>query len=163
MRGWGEGDLDAVASWTSDPEVMRFLGGVQDRNQTWRSIAVYLGHWQLRGHGLWAVERRSDQRVIGRVGISNPEGWPGAEVGWTFHRDVWGQGYATECGAAASAWGWANLPEISRLLSIIAPENRGSRKVAERLGMEVVGTWMIPVLGDLEALLYGIDRPVDKA
>jgi RimJ/RimL family protein N-acetyltransferase len=157
MRGWRADDLDAVAAWTSDPEVMRFLGGVIDRGQAWRNIALYLGHWQLRGYGLWAVQRKSDGQVIGRVGLWNPEGWPGIEIGWTLAREVWGEGYATECGRAGVDWTWDNLPDLPRLLSVIAPDNRASRRVAEHLGMEVGGTWR---LGETETVLYGINRPI---
>jgi RimJ/RimL family protein N-acetyltransferase len=157
MRAWRPEDLDAVAAWTSDPEVMRFVGGVQTRHGAWRSLATYLGHWQLRGYGLWAVQRRSDGQLIGRVGLWNPEGWPGIEVGWTFARGAWGQGYATECGAASLAWAWENLPDLERILSVIDPDNWPSRRVAERLGMSVLGPHTL--LGELDVLLYATDRP----
>ncbi len=157
MRAWRPADLDAVAAWMADRQVMRFVGGIQSRNGAWRSMATYLGHWQLRGYGLWAVQRRSDGRLIGRVGLWNPEGWPGIEVGWTFARHAWGQGYATECGAASLAWGWDNLPGLDRIISVIDPENRASRRVAERLGMRVLGPHRL--LGEIDVLLYGSDRP----
>ncbi len=157
MRGFGPADLDTVATWMNDPEVMRYLGGVQTRNGAWRSLATYLGHWQLRGYGLWAVERKSDGELIGRVGLWNPEGWPGIEVGWTFARRAWGQGYATECGAATQAWGWEHLPDQARILSVIDPANAASRRVAERLGMAVLGPHKL--LGQLDVLLYFCDRP----
>jgi RimJ/RimL family protein N-acetyltransferase len=158
MRGWSESDLDACAEWMADPEVMRFLGGHRDRQTAWRTIALYIGHWSLRGYGLWAVQRKSDGALIGRVGIWHPEGWPGAEVGWTLSRAAWGQGYATECGRAATDWAWANLPDLTRLLSVIDPANTASRRVAERLGMKVVGDWKVGE-PEIDVLLYGVDRP----
>jgi RimJ/RimL family protein N-acetyltransferase len=157
MRPWRAEDLDPVADWMSDAEVMRFLGGVKARPEAWRSVATYLGHWQLRGYGLWAVQRRSDGELIGRVGLWNPEGWPGVEVGWTFARHAWGQGYATECGAASIDWAWMNLPDLNRMLSVIDPENLASRQVAQRLGMANLGPYKL--LGELDVLLYGLDRP----
>ncbi len=157
MRSWRPGDLDAVAAWMSDPEVMRFVGGAKSRPEAWRNMATYLGHWQLRGYGLWAVQRKSDGAVIGRVGLWNPEGWPGIEVGWTFARRAWNQGYATECGAASVVWGWENLPDLDRIISVIDPENWASRRVAERLGMQVLGPYKL--MDELDTLLYGVDRP----
>ena len=56
LREFREGDLDAYARICADPEVMRFLGGQPyDRAQSWRHMATMLGHWTLRGYGLWAV------------------------------------------------------------------------------------------------------------
>jgi RimJ/RimL family protein N-acetyltransferase len=155
MRAWYEADLDAYAALVADPEVMRFVGGAQDRNGAWRQIALWLGHWELRGYGLWAVERKSDGVLLGRVGLWNPEGWPGVEVGWALARHAWGQGYAYETAVAATGWAFVNLP-IERLLSVIDPENGNSRRLAERLGMSVVGSSR---LGEIDALLYGVDRP----
>jgi RimJ/RimL family protein N-acetyltransferase len=156
MRSWWPDDLDAVAGWMGDSEVMRFVGGVRGRAEAWRSMATFLGHWQLRGYGLWAVQRKSDGVLIGRVGLWNPEGWPGIELGWTFARHAWGKGFATECAVAGRDWAWANLPELDRLVSIIDPENRPSRRVAERLGMEVLGPYKL--LDELDTLLYGMSR-----
>jgi RimJ/RimL family protein N-acetyltransferase len=156
MRGFCDADLDAAAAWMSDPEVMRFIGGVQTRSAAWRSLATYLGHWQLRGYGLWGIERKADGQLIGRAGLWNPEGWPGIEVGWTFARHAWGQGYATECGAASIAWAWENLPALERIISVIDPANQPSRRVAERLGMQVLGPYKL--LGEIDVLLYGRAR-----
>jgi RimJ/RimL family protein N-acetyltransferase len=132
LRGWREDDLDAYAAIAADSEVMRFMGGPLDRADTWRQMAVFVGHWELRGHGLWVVER--DGELIGRVGLIRPEGWPGLEVGWLLGREAWGQGYATEAARAAVHYAWRELG-ADELISLIAPENLPSQRVAERLGM----------------------------
>lgn len=118
----------------ADPEVMRHLGGPVDRAQTWRHMALMAGHWSLRGFGNWVLERRSDGRLIGRAGLWEPEGWPGLEVGWALAREAWGAGYATEAARAAMEWASSELG-VEELLSLIAPENTASIRVAERLGM----------------------------
>ena len=47
---------------------MRYLGtGVTlSRDDTWRAIAGMLGHWQLRGYGMWALESRQTGELVGR-------------------------------------------------------------------------------------------------
>jgi RimJ/RimL family protein N-acetyltransferase len=117
----------------ADPEVMRFLGGPVPRNDAWRSLASAAGHWALRGFGLWAVERKADGVLIGRVGVHHPEGWPGTEVGWTLCRPYWGQGYAIEAAKASLDYGSRTMSE-PKLISLIDSENHASRRVAERLG-----------------------------
>src|SRR6478609_391042 len=129
MRGWRDEDLDAHAAMSADPEVQRYLEGVLDRVQSRRSMAFHTGHWVLRGYGNWVVERKSDGAVLGRVGLWNPEGWFGVEVGWKLARHAWGQGYATEAATAAITWGFDHLG-VDRLISVINPENSASLSVA---------------------------------
>jgi RimJ/RimL family protein N-acetyltransferase len=157
LRGLEEGDLDSYAAMTGDPEVMRHIGAGQvlDRAQAWREIATHIGHWQLRGYGQWALERREDGRLIGRAGLWNPAGWPGLEVGWMLARDVWGSGYATEAGEAAAAWAWRAL-SARHLISLIHPDNVRSMRVAERLGMSRRSE---VTLRGQPALVFGLDAP----
>ena len=133
LRGWRTGDFDALAAIHADPDVMTFLGGVQERNDAWRAFAGMVGTWVLRGYGVWAVERKSDGAMMGRVGLINPEGWPGLEVGWTLGKPYWGQGYATEAAEAAMRFGFLTQP-VDRLISCIDPDNKASQAVAKRIG-----------------------------
>jgi RimJ/RimL family protein N-acetyltransferase len=135
LRGFEERDLDAHAAACADPEVMRYLGGALDRAQSWRQMATHLGHWTLRGYGNWAIERKFDGVLIGRIGLWNPEGWPGLEMGWKLVRGAWGNGYATEAGLTILNWTWNELT-ISQVISIIDPRNLASQQVAKRLGMQ---------------------------
>lgn len=133
LRGMREGDFETWAAFMADPEVMRFLGGPMARSDAWRTVAMTLGHWELRGYGMWAVERKSDGALMGRVGMLNPEGWTGLEVGWTLGRPYWGQGYATEAAEAAMRYAFLTQP-VERVVSNIDPDNLASQSVAIRLG-----------------------------
>ncbi len=127
-------DFESWASFMADPEVVRYLtGSPQARSDAWRGIAITLGHWVLRGYGMWAVERKEDGAFMGRVGMFNPEGWPGLEVGWTLGRPYWGKGYATEAAAASMRFAFLTQP-TDRLISTIHPDNKASQAVAARLG-----------------------------
>ena len=152
LRGWREDDLDAYAAITADPEVMRFMGGTLDRAGTWRQMAFITGHWELRGYGLWVVERNGE--LIGRIGLLNPEGWPGLEVGWLLGRAAWGHGYATEAARAAVEYAWRELG-ARQLISLIAPGNVLSQRVAERLGMRPTEDYD---LGGQHVVIHRLDR-----
>jgi RimJ/RimL family protein N-acetyltransferase len=158
LRGWETGDFDAFSAIQADREVMTFLGGVQERNDAWRALASTIGHWALRGYGVWAVERKSDGAMMGRVGLINPEGWPGLEVGWTLGKPYWGQGYATEAAEAAMRFGFLTQP-VERLISCIDPDNTASQAVAKRLG-ETKGERASLRIGgkDYPVDLWGITR-----
>src|SRR5438105_11821312 len=106
LRGWRETDLDDYSAMMADEDVTRFVGGVLSRGDAWRGMAFLIGHWELRGYGPWAVERKSDRRLIGRVGLFNPAGWPSLEVIWTLDKPYWRQGYATEAATASMKFGF---------------------------------------------------------
>lgn len=135
LRMFRETDLDAYAAMSADPEVMRHIGqgGPIERDLAWRGMAAFVGHWALRGIGMWAIEERATGRLIGRAGFLHPEGWPGCEVGWLLARDAWGRGLAFEAVSAAIAHGRAALG-VGALISLIRPDNTRSARLAERLG-----------------------------
>ena len=158
LRPFGAEDVDSYSLMCADPEVMRYLGDGQplDRRESWRLLALMLGHWVLRGYGQWALELRDDRRFVGRAGLWQPEGWPGLEVGWALARPFWGQGLATEAGQASLAFAWDQL-HADHVISVIRPDNVASRRVAERLGLQPEQS---TTLGEKDVLIFGRRRPV---
>src|SRR3954471_15868380 len=155
LRQWREDDFEDYARICADPEVMRYLGGKPfTRLEAWRHIAFFIGHWQLRGYGHWAVEEKASGQMIGRIGFLNPVGWPAFEIGWTLAREHWGKGYATEGARRALEYAFTELDK-EHVISLIHPENRASIRVAERLGERPEGEAEIFGIG---VLVYGIDR-----
>jgi RimJ/RimL family protein N-acetyltransferase len=135
LRPFTAADLDAYAAMCADAEVMRHIGdgGRVGRDVAWRQMAFFLGHWPLRGYGMWAIELHASGRLIGRAGFINPEGWPGLELGWLLARDAWGAGYATEASRAALESGRSRF-DAQEIISLIRPANLRSIAVAQRLG-----------------------------
>jgi RimJ/RimL family protein N-acetyltransferase len=135
LRPFQERDLDDYARLCADPEVMRYLGDGRalTRVEAWRQMAFFLGHWQLRGFGQWAAELKATGACIGRIGLHQPEGWPGLEVGWVLERSFWGRGLAVEGGKAALAHAFDCLG-ADRVISVIQPDNTRSIRVAALLG-----------------------------
>jgi RimJ/RimL family protein N-acetyltransferase len=157
LRAFRDDDLDAYAEMCADPEVMRYLGEGKplSRFEAWRQMAFFMGHWQLRGFGLWALEEKESGRFIGRAGLLQPEGWPGFEVGWTLGRASWGKGYATEAAREALRYAFEVL-DRDHVISLIRPDNHPSIRVAERLGEQLEGE--VEFFGG-PTLIYGIHRP----
>ncbi len=158
LRSFRKSDIEDYAALNADPEVVRYLSGSEpwDRGRSWRHMAFLMGHWQLGGTGMWAVEHRETGTFIGAVGFAAPEGWPGFELAWTLARRWWGYGYATEGARKALAYAF-NALEKERVISLIHPENRPSIRVAERIGETLAGR--INHLGR-EMLCYGLDREI---
>jgi RimJ/RimL family protein N-acetyltransferase len=135
LRAFRAADWPAYADMSADAEVMRYIGagGPLPAADAWRQIAGMLGHWALLGHGQWAIERRSDGLLLGRVGSIDPPGWPGFEIGWLLGRAHWGQGYAREAARAAMRYA-ADVLGRDEALHLIRPENTRSLRLAEALG-----------------------------
>ncbi len=161
LRMFRQDDLDAYAAMCADPDVMRYLGDGKPlaRPDAWRQMAMIVGHWELKGYGLWALEERTTGALVGRAGFFEPEGWPGFEVGWMLRRESWGHGYATEAAARVVRYAFTELGR-ERLISLIRPANAPSIRVAERLGERLQGR--AEIFGH-EALVYGIDRAAWRA
>jgi len=135
MRPFRAADFDAYAAMVADPEVTRFLGDGRTlgRQEAWRHFAMLIGHWEIRGYGMWAVTEHASDAVVGRVGFFEPEGWPGFEIGWTIARPAWGRGYATECAREALAFAFGTLGR-REAISVIHPGNAASIRVARKIG-----------------------------
>lgn len=157
LRPFRDADLDAYAHMSADPVVMQYLGTGKafSRGESWRSIAGFLGHWALRGYGMWALEEKATGTFVGRVGFLHPPDWPDFELGWTLGRPWWGKGYATEASRRALDYAWRDLHR-ERVISLIRPANAPSIRVAERLGARRQGP--IELLGSV-ADLYEHPRP----
>ena len=135
LRDFRPADFESYAEMMADPDVSRHLmdGRPLSRAEAWRQLAMFIGHWTLRGYGLWAVEERATGQFIGRIGCLEPEGFPAFEIAYTLTRSAWGHGYAREGAAAALQYARETLGR-TRIASIIRPANTASIRVAESLG-----------------------------
>jgi len=156
LREFRGSDLDAYAAMLADPEVMRYIGDGKTltRPESWRAIAAVLGHWQLLGYGMWAIEEKATGALLGRVGFLDPPGWPGFELGWLLGREHWGRGYAAEAARRCLRYAFEDLGR-DRVISLIRPGNAPSIRVAERVGERPAGE--VDLLGS-KALVYEVRR-----
>ncbi len=148
LRSFRESDLEDLARLNADPDVMRYVGQGRplSRAESWRQISTIVGHQQLRGYSIWAVEDRATGQFVGRVGPWFPEGWPILEVGWLIDPLWQRQGLATEAARAALDWVFAHL-SVEQIGSLIAPDNLASARVAEKLGATRAQQINDPALG----------------
>ena len=133
-RPFEEQDCDALHEMFSDDECVRYtIEQPLAHWQTWRALASYLGHWQLRGYGPYAVVEKMTGSMVGPVGLWFPVEWPEPEIKWSLTRRFWGSGFATEAARAVRDMA-ATVLQRTRLISVIRPGNTRSRAVARRIG-----------------------------
>jgi RimJ/RimL family protein N-acetyltransferase len=156
LREFVEGDIETMVKIAEDPEVSRFItldGLPKDREHAWRTMTNLMGHWALRGYGMWAVEEKASGRFAGYAGPYFPETWPDKEIGWTIAKEFWGRGFATEAARMALEYARDTL-KWPKVIHVIHPENWRSIAVAERIGSKRVGAW---IRGGKQLHLYGQD------
>jgi RimJ/RimL family protein N-acetyltransferase len=134
LRRLASYDAPALHEMLSDAETMRYWSTVPHvalaESEAWVAESVAA---QTRGDAHdFAVLR--DGRLVGRVAF-----WMGNEIGFLFHRDVWGQGIAREAVAALLHYGFGTL-RFTSVRADVDPENLRSLLLLERLGFKRTGT-----------------------
>ena len=114
-------------------ERSRHERGPMDRVEGYRTWAADVALWPLRGYGPFGLDDRATGAYVGEVGIYQPEGYPGPELGWFVVPEAEGRGYAAEAARAVMDWVSATLG-WTHVVSIIDPANARSIALALRLG-----------------------------
>jgi RimJ/RimL family protein N-acetyltransferase len=131
LRGPEPGDYpDFKATFASYRS--RFMGGPLNPYEAWMLYAAEIGHWEIRGFGMWMIHARDDDRTLGMAGGWQPAGWPERELAWIIWPKASGQGFALEATDAVRrhyyATGWEGA------VSYVDPKNLDSIRLCERLG-----------------------------
>jgi RimJ/RimL family protein N-acetyltransferase len=118
-----------------DPQVGATLGGVLSPARVAASIEHMRDHFDRRGYTFWLWREKATGEAIARGGLFDTSvgGDDEVEVGWAVLPDRWGEGFATELGAASVAYGFDELG-LGEIVSFTLPDNVASRRVMEKLG-----------------------------
>lgn len=128
-------DAPEIFRLNSNPEVMRFLGKREvysNVNGAVEFLEQYLKLTAPLPYARWAVIRKADDAWLGWCGLKLHEDGE-TDLGFRFHEEYWGQGYATESGMAWRDRGFEefNLP---KMVAQTTSENLGSQRVITKLG-----------------------------
>lgn len=156
LRGPEAKDCEGFVDYFTS-ERSRYTGGRLNRREAWRLFGTEIGHWALRGFGMWSVTERGADDCVGMVGCWMPEGWPETELGWILWPDAEGRGIGYEAAIAARScaycqFGWTTA------VSYIAFDNARSVALAERLGAKRDETAAFPK-EDQPCLVYRHPSP----
>jgi RimJ/RimL family protein N-acetyltransferase len=132
-------DIPDLLAYRGDPEVCRYLPfEPMTRDLLASRIAGDLGRSEISGEGqamTLGAERISDGRVIGDVVLFfHSARHAGGEIGYAFHPDVAGQGFAAEACTAVLDLAYEELG-LHRMVANMHARNHASMRLAVRLGM----------------------------
>ncbi len=118
----------------SDGEAVRYtIKNALEEPQTWRMVCTLIGHWTVRGYGIYSVEEKASGKVLGGIGFWYPMDRPSPEIKWALSAKHHGKGFASEAARAVLAEGHKSLPDI-HLISLIDKENIPSQNLAKAIG-----------------------------
>lgn len=133
LRAPAARDCDAFCAFMASDRA-RFIGGTAEPGRAWRAFGTILGHWIMRGFGLFVITGKSTDEAIGMAGPWFPESWPEREIGWSLWRaGDEGEGLAAEAAAITRDFAFARLG-WDTAVSYIDLDNARSIALAERLG-----------------------------
>jgi [ribosomal protein S5]-alanine N-acetyltransferase len=148
-------DSDDLMQLHADPEVNRYLlpTGAWSKEITMTKLKRFIAHQETYGYSKLKVSLK-DGTFIGRAGFELWEETKETELGYSFKREYWNQGYATEA-ARALVRRIFEITDLEHVISFAAEENVASRKVLENIGMAFTDTRLV---NDISFVFYKLAR-----
>ena len=148
MRPFEETDTEGLFLLDSNPEVMKYVGGVvsTEIEQSRQMIEFIQNQYKENGVGRLAVIEKSSNILIGWSGLKyltkEINGMKNVyELGYRFLPEYWGKGYATETAIAALNYAFNEI-KTDIVYAMAVTENAGSNHVLRKLGFEELGTFL---------------------
>lgn len=123
----------------NDPEVNRYLVGVAQSRQTFKSVEVFVKHsLKASNEVLFGIWNEHDKKHCGTIRLHGIDPYhQTAHIGvCLFDKQAWGKGLATKSIRAVTAWGLNRLG-LRWIEAGVYEENRASSKLFERSGYEL--------------------------
>jgi ribosomal-protein-alanine N-acetyltransferase len=109
------------------------------------------------GWWTWLVVRKDSNQAVGSAGFGGgPDDEGAVMLGYATYPDAERNGFATEAAAALIEWALEH-PGVTRVCASLPPDNYPALRVAEKVGMRLLGTVWEEDLDDV--LLYGVEKP----
>lgn len=154
-----EDDAPFLVELLTDPSFLRNIGDRGVRRQ--EDVAGYLdggprASYRRHGFGLLRVLERASGEPIGVCGLIRRPTLDDVDVGFALLPRFWGRGYAFEAAERVARHAFEELG-IRRLVAITNPDNAGSIRVLEKLGMRFERTIRLEA-GQPKLRLYALER-----
>lgn len=136
LRSYEPEDFEPLYQLWSDAEVMKYVraGWTPTRQEVTDYFPRVRKRWGERGFGHLAVTLKESGEFIGYCGFQYIEETPEVELLYGLARPHWRKGYTTELARACLRWVFENT-ELERIVALAHPENVGSWRVMEKVGM----------------------------
>jgi RimJ/RimL family protein N-acetyltransferase len=141
LRPRSMNDFESCLAMDRDPRVTQFIPGPwNDPERHERFLRERIQQTHGAGLGYWSIfPKDAPDRFAGWI-LLIPRGGigPEIEIGWRLNRSSWGRGYATEAARPIAEHAFETVG-LTRIVADIHARNTASSRVAEKIGMTVVG------------------------
>lgn len=137
LCGPSSSDFGAYQEFYEDTEASIFYGGPLSKPEIWNKLAAEIGHWHLRGYGMWTLIRKDTAEIVGACGIVWPEGRIRPELTWWIAATARRMGFAKEASRAAIQFGYDTL-KWDLVQTHMKDENIAAKSLVTSLGGELI-------------------------
>jgi ribosomal-protein-alanine N-acetyltransferase len=130
-------DAGDIFAYAADSQVTKYLMWSPHRSidDSLVFINAAIGRYKKRQPAPWAMELKSEQKVIGTCDyISWSPDHGRTEIGYAMAREYWGRGLMTEAVREIIEYGFRDTG-INRIQALCEIPNIGSARVMEKVGM----------------------------
>jgi len=163
LRPFVQTDLAALHDLYNAPGVLEhYLYDHTTLSETQTKLSRMIDDQAAKSHGLLATVLNETNRLIGRCGLLDQldvDGIDELEIAYMLHTDCWGQGLATEAATAIRDDAFTRFTDREYLISLIAPNNKPSQRVATRIGMK---PWKTVTRWGTSVQVFRVDRQSSK-
>jgi RimJ/RimL family protein N-acetyltransferase len=131
-------DADFILELLNEPSFIRNIG---DRGvRTIEAAKSYIlngpvASYAKNGFGLYLVKLKETDESIGMCGLIKRDTLEDVDIGYAFLPRFWSKGYAVEAAQATKEYA-KQVIGLNRLVAIVDPENGGSIRVLEKIGLQ---------------------------
>lgn len=141
LRKVTEEDAAAVFKYGANPNVTKYV--TWDTHRTLADAKGFVGfalsRYESRQIAPWGIVLKETDEFIGTIDFV---AWrvphKTAEIGYVLAEEYWGKGIVTEAAAEVVRFGFVEM-DLVRIEARCFPENIGSSRVMEKLGMQFEG------------------------
>jgi ribosomal-protein-alanine N-acetyltransferase len=158
LREYNLGDASHIIELLNDPgfiENIRDVGvrTIEDANAYLKRAA--LASYEKNGFGLSMVELKSTGEPVGMCGLVKRDTLEDVDIGFAFLKRHCRQGYGYESSLAMRNYA-RDVIKLKRLVAITNPDNIGSIRVVEKIGLQFEKLMKLGE-GGPEVKLFGIN------
>ena len=138
LRQFTADDAEFILELVNEPSFIQNIGdrGVRTLEDA-RSyiLRVAVASYEKNGFGLYLVVLKESGESIGMCGLIKRNGLEDVDIGYAFLPKFWSKGYALEAALAVRDYA-RDVIGLKRLVAITDPENQGSIRLLEKIGLK---------------------------